>query len=195
MKNLSKYACLLVLGLIATWAIAEENEREPDREQIIEDEFAAMDSDGDGKVSRREYVAHTVKGLRENQRLEQSRTSPTDAEELRKAISERFDVVDTNSDDMWTIEEISEARQASSDESNMNRERMFEALDADDDEEVSLEEFTDGFMRRLQGRMSRAEGADTAGQASNESLKQRLEKRFNGADKNSDGVLTADELR
>ena len=195
MKNLANCACILLLSSLAIWAVAEEDVQRSDEEQSIEDEFTTMDSDEDGKVSRREYVAYVVSGLRESQGLEQDRVSNTDPEELREAIGQRFDAVDTNSDDMWTIDEITKANTVSREESGSSRERMFEALDADGNDEVTLDEFTQAFLRRLQGRVATSETEESTTHPTDENLKQRLEQRFNAADKNDDGILTPDELR
>lgn len=196
MKELAVYATVAVLGLLMTCAHAEENERKPDERQSAEDRFSSMDADGDNQVSRREFISHAIADTRRERRMSGTGISDDESERLRIAMGQRFDSLDSNSDDVWTLEEFNAPREQTNVQSNMSREKLFESLDADDNGEVSAEEFNAGFMRRLQGRLNQAdEDGESTQQVAQERLKRGLQERFKAADKNDDGVLSSDEFR
>lgn len=196
MKKLAVYASVAVLGLLMTCTHAEENERESDERQSTEERFSSMDADDDNQVSRREFISHAIADTRRERRMSGTNVSDDESERLRVALGQRFDSLDSNSDDVWTLEEFTAPREQTNEQSKMSRAKLFETLDADDNNEVSAEEFNAGFMRRLQGRLSQTdqEGESTK-QATQERLKKGLQERFKAADANDDGVLSSDEFK
>ena len=166
----------LLVGAIAQESNSEEQEHQGEAtEQTNEDRFSALDRNDDDEVSRREFIGHYL------------REQPTDEEgrKLQSGLAQRFERMDSNGDEKLTLEEFVKARQPSDGSTREgDNTGWFDAVDSDDNDEVSLEEFTNGFKRRLKNRA----------EADEETLVERLTQRFERMDSDSDGVVSRDEM-
>lgn len=176
---------VLVACFAGVFALASENIR-----QVTEESFNALDYDGNGVISRSEFVGTYMKLRKVAAANSESKSNDAKSEEdLGKRLKQRFGRMDADSNGSLSQEEYV-GSSTEDGASTTDQASIFTKLDQDQDGAMSFDEYGSAMKRRLSARLAAADAENTDAVAS---LRTRISERFDYMDTDRDSVLTKEE--
>ncbi|MCY3885997.1 MAG: EF-hand domain-containing protein [Gammaproteobacteria bacterium] len=186
MQHSKKLGNLLVLAtcLVGTYMLASENIR-----QVSAESFDALDHDGNGVISRSEFVGTYMKLQKFEAEVAKTEGTFSDAKDMRMRLKQRFGRMDADSSDSLSQEEFVGPHKKDG-TSETDQASVFTKLDQDQDGSLSFEEYGAAMKRRLSGRLA-ATDVDNTDEVAR--LRTGISERFDHMDTDGDSVLTEEE--